>query len=216
MHRHEQAGAGTAPNTGEDPDHTGLGETELLAAVRAGDRDAVGVLYLRYRAEALSFARSLARNSHDAEDVMHEAFTKTISALDNGYGPDEKFLAYLYTAIRATAAGAWKKNARELPVETGDLDAAREPVHDARLEAVLDRAGNEKVLAALQSLPTRWQTVLWYADVLGEPPRRVAPLMGIAPNAVSALVRRARTGLRTAYLNTLANDELHAHDREGP
>jgi hypothetical protein len=35
--------------------------------------------------------------------------------------------------------------------------------------------------------------------VMGEPPRNIAPLMGIEANAVSALLIRARKGLRAAY-----------------
>lgn len=208
MQTYERVISGTTEDA--DADHPRRGEpgtddTELLARARAGDRDALGALYRKYRAKALGFARSLVRNGHDAEDVMHEALTKTFSALNNGYGPENNFLAYLYTAIRATAAAAWRKNGRELPVDTLDLGATLDPADDAKLEAVLERDGNEKILAALQSLPARWQTVLWYADVLGEPPRRIAPLLGIAPNAVSALVCRARAGLRAAYLNPVAS-----------
>ena len=53
---------------------------------------------------------------------------------------------------------------------------------------------------AFASLPARWQTVLWHLDVEREPPRRVAPLLGLEPNAVSAVAARARKGLRQAYL----------------
>jgi DNA-directed RNA polymerase specialized sigma24 family protein len=82
--------------------------------------------------------------------------------------------------------------------------------HDA--EDVLDSQDHQRVLAALQSLPKRWQTVLWYTDVLQEKPRNIAPLMGIAPNAVSALVLRARKGLREAYLNRGDRTEVDAMD----
>lgn len=125
------------------------GDPALIAAVRAGRRSAVGVLYRMYRADALGLARSLLRNDHDAEDVLHEAFAKTIKAIDNGYGPSENFLAYLYTAVKATAAGWWKTNLREVPVETGGLEQGQ--AHDGRLEAVVDRADNERILQALKS-----------------------------------------------------------------
>lgn len=62
------------------------------------------------------------------------------------------------------------------------------------------QAAHTRLLAALQSLPSNWQRVLWYADVLQEPPGRVGPLMGIPAKDVPALVRRARDGLREAYV----------------
>lgn len=176
----------------------------LILAVRDGDQDALGALYQTHRPKALAFSRSLVRDDHDAEDIFHEAFTKTMNALTNGAGPSDNFLAYLHTAVRSTAAGAWRRSSRELPAETINLDRPAAP--DPRLEAIIDRADNEQVLAALQSLPGRWQKALWYADVLQEKPRHIAPLMGIAPNAVSSLVRRARQGLRTAYAEVLHSD----------
>jgi hypothetical protein len=41
--------------------------------------------------------------------------------------------------------------------------------------------------------------VLWYAEVMGEKPRNIAPILGLEPNAVSALLIRAKAGLRAAY-----------------
>ncbi|WP_175417351.1 RNA polymerase sigma factor [Arthrobacter sp. 24S4-2] len=164
--------------------------------------DASGLLYQAHRKAALAFARSIVRDTNDAEDVFHEAFTKTIQAITNGAGPSENFLAYLNTAVRTTAAGWWKRNSRELPVETGDLDhcVPRDPRDE---EDLLDHAAYEHVIAALLSLPERWQKVLWYADVLQHKPRHIATLMGITPNAASALILRARNGLRGAYADML-------------
>lgn len=185
----------------------GDGESALIAAVRAGDQEALGVLYGMYRQEALSFARSLMRDGHDAEDVFQEAFTKTIAAISRGFGPNENFLAYLYTAVRATAAGWWRRSQRERPIdseefETGPFGASQG--HDDWMDAVLiDGNDHQRIVAALQTLPERWQVVLWHADVLQDKPRHIAPVLGIAPNAVSALIRRARDGLRKAYLELL-------------
>ena len=148
----------------------------------------------------MGFARSLLRNEHDAQDVVQKAFRKTISAVDNGAGPEGNFRAYLYTAVRAGCSGWWRKNSREFPVETFVLEGP--PEHDPALDAVDQASDHEHLLQALQSLPARWQQVLWYAEVLQEPPRVISQQMGLAPNAVSALIRRARKGLRKAYLET--------------
>lgn len=185
----------TDPIVQAESGHTEEG-ARILAA-RAGDQVALAELYESHRAGALAFARSLVRTAHDAEDVFHEAFTKTINAISNGAGPSENFPAYLNTAIRATAAGWWKRSTRELPVESTVLDQTA--ANDPRLEAITDHAEHTHVLTAIQSLPERWQRVLWYADVLQHKPRHIAPLMGIGPNAVSALLRRARQGLRAAH-----------------
>lgn len=192
----------------------GNGESALIAAVRAGDQEALGVLYAMYRDEALGLARGLMRDGHDAEDVFQEAFTKTIAAMSRGFGPNENFLAYLYTAVRATAAGWWKRNQRERPIESEDLEIGSfdaGPGHDDWMDAALnDGKDHQRILAALQTLPKRWQVVLWHADVLQDKPRHIAPVLGIAPNAVSALIRRARNGLRKAYLELPDNNASSA------
>lgn len=62
----------------------------------------------------------------------------------------------------------------------------------------------------MRTLPERWRIVLWHAEVQGLPPRDIAPLMGIGANAVSALLLRARAGLRAAYeQQTLAGRPRH-------
>ena len=187
----------TSVRAGDVP--AGVGEAELLAAARAGDREAFGVLFGRHGAGALSFARSLVRNHHDAQDVLHEAFYTVIRAVDNGRGPHLSFPAYLMTAVRSTAAGHRIKAAKELPVDPAELMAFQLPGHGDEFERALGSDAGEQVRAALMSLPLSWREILLYGDVLGLPPRRVGPLMGISPNDASALLRRARTALRTAY-----------------
>lgn len=172
-------------------------ETDLIDGVRAGDPEAMAVLYGRYREPGLRFISSLMSGFQEAEDVFQEAFTKAVSAIRNGHGPTDVFGAYLNTSIRSVAATFWKKQGREQPTPDEDLDPG--PVEDPGLETVLSLFEHERIVVAMRSLPVRWRIVLWHADVLGERPRDIAPLMGIGANAVSALLIRARTGLRAAY-----------------
>jgi hypothetical protein len=62
------------------------------------------------------------------------------------------------------------------------------------------------VARAFGSLPGRWQTVLWHIEVEGDSPARVAELLGLTANGVSALAYRAREGLRRAYLQVHLQD----------
>jgi RNA polymerase sigma factor (sigma-70 family) len=172
-------------------------DSVLIAAVRAGNPAAMAVLYERHREPGLRFARTLMSGPQDAEDVLHDAFTRTVSAIRNGHGPTNTFGRYLSTCIRSAAISLWKKQAREKPVPVEDLDP--EPSEDPALENALSLFEHDDVAAAMRSLPQRWRTVLWHAEVMGEPPRNIAPILGIEPNAVSALLIRARAGLRAAY-----------------
>lgn len=172
-------------------------ESDLIDGVRAGDAESMAVLYERYREPGLRFIRGLMSGAQESEDVLHDAFAKAVGAIRNGYGPTDVFGPYLSTAIRSVAMTFWNKRVREQPAPDEDLDPG--PVDDQGLETVLTVFEQEHVAAAMRSLPERWRTVLWYAEVMGEKPRNIAPILGLEPNAVSALLIRAKAGLRTAY-----------------
>lgn len=183
------------------PAAAGHSDTDLvlISGVRAGDPAAMGVLYDRHRDQALRFARALLSGPQDAEDVLHEAFTRAVTAIRNGHGPTTTFGPYLSTCIRSAANSLWQKQAREKPAPVEDLDPG--PSEDPALENALSVFEHEDIAMAMamRSLPMRWRMVLWHAEVMGEPPRDIAPILGLEPNAVSALLIRARAGLRTAY-----------------
>ncbi len=171
-------------------------DAKLIAAVRGGDADAYGMLYTRHADAARRLARALARNHSDADDLVAEAFTKLLGILKAGGGPDLAFRAYLLTSVRNTF---YDRIRRERKVQlTDDLSE-----HDSGEEFVDPSVENlERTLAAraFAKLPERWQAVLWHTEVEGESPAKVAPIVGLTPNGVSALAYRARERLRQAYL----------------
>lgn len=57
-------------------------------------------------------------------------------------------------------------------------------------------------------MPERWRAVLWRIEIEDLRPREIAPLLGLTPNAVSALAVRAREGLREAYLAAHLNKRI--------
>lgn len=78
------------------------------------------------------------------------------------------------------------------------------------LSALEDRARSAEVLAAFQALPERWQRVLWLTEVEEASRTEIAALLGLKPNAVSALVRRARKGLRQEWLTEQIHPDLRS------
>jgi hypothetical protein len=53
---------------------------------------------------------------------------------------------------------------------------------------------------AVGRLPVRWQRALWLTEVEGHEPAELAALLGVPEAGAAALARRAREGLRLAYL----------------
>ena len=190
----------TAP-TGGTEQH-GPSDAELIAAVRNGNTSAYGTLYERHVGAAYNLARQLARSNAEADDLVAEAFAKLLDTLRAGKGPDSAFRAYLLTSLRHVAYDKARREKRidlneDMSEVTGALGGALTvPFSDTAV------AGLERSMAAqaFARLPERWQMVLWHTEIEQQTPAEIAPLLGLSPNAVSALAYRAREALRQAYL----------------
>ncbi len=187
----------------------GRTDAELLAALRGGDKYAYAALWERHSGAAQRYAHRLSPSR--AEDLVSESFLAIYQQVTTtDAGPQFAFRSYLKTVMR-NAAIRWSKEADRL-VLTDDLEGVDE--RDALSIAESDSDAGD-VLAALQALPERWQRVLWLAEVAEAGRPEIARELKIKPNAVSALQRRARTGLKYQWLTlqvpaALRNDESHA------
>lgn len=179
-----------------------LDDGELLAMARTGHQDAYAALFERYSYAAHRLARHLGQKE-DSDDVVSEAFAQVLDLIGRGKGPDRAFRAYLFTTVRHECGRRAKARRRVMP--TDDLQQIDSPVPFGGGQ--LDTFEREVVQGAFESLPARWRTVLWHLDVEGRKPHELGPLLDLSPNSVSALVYRARAGLREAYLQQHVRDQ---------
>lgn len=169
-------------------------DAELLSLLRAGETEAYTELWRRHIQAALRVARRLAPGQ--ADDLASESFLAVYHQVTvAGNGPEGSFRAYLFATIRNTAM-SWHRRARLL--ET-DPDIEEIELNDG-LSALEDRIRSAEILEAFEALPERWQRVLWLTEVAKAKRPQIAAEFGIKPNAVSALHRRARAGLRLQWL----------------
>lgn len=177
-------------------------DRDLLARVRDGDDSAYGELFSRHADAVRRFSLRHVREAAEADDLTAEAFFRMLQAIRRGSGPTDHVRTYLLTVARRVA-WEWSGRRRDVPVEDEELSRRVEPVADNAAR----RAEHSLITRAFTSLPERWRAVLWRVEVEGERPATVAPHFGLSPNAMSALARRAREGLRAAYLQAhLADD----------
>ncbi|GAA3891410.1 hypothetical protein GCM10022381_36630 [Leifsonia kafniensis] len=169
-------------------------DVELVELVRKGNTQAFAVLWQRHAEPGKAVARGYS-TSQDPDDLVAEAFTKIFQSIQAGKGPTTAFRAYLFTTIRNVSA-SWGRSSKESSAD--ELDDLVDPktLEDESL-AALDRS---LTASAFRSLPTRWQEALWYSEVESLSVQQIAPLLGMKPNAVSALTFRAREGLRQAWI----------------
>lgn len=179
-------------------DQLGLDEcddAQLITMARSGSQDAYAELFNRYSYAGRRLARHLGQGE-DSDDVVAEAFAQVLDLVRRGKGPDRAFRAYLFTTIRHECGRRAKARKRVMPTDDDTQIDTAVPFGDGQLDDFEKTA----VRAAYESLPDRWRTVLWHLDVEGRKPQELGPLMDLSANSVSALVYRARSGLREAYL----------------
>ncbi|HEU5110415.1 MAG TPA: sigma-70 family RNA polymerase sigma factor [Micromonosporaceae bacterium] len=171
-------------------------ESDLLAAVRAGDTTAYASLYRTHVAVARRLAHVLVRDATEAEDLVAEAFAKVLATMRRGRGPRRAFRAYLLTTLRHLRASRAGREARLELTDDFSRYETGEPFADPTV-AALDRSYAAR---AFGKLPERWRLVLWHTEVEGDSPAHVARVLGLTPNGVAVLAHRARERLRQMYL----------------
>lgn len=172
-----------------------LDDDRLTVMVREGDTDAYAVLYDRHLYSARRLARHLGQGE-DTDDVVAGAFERILDLLQRGKGPDHAFRSYLLTAVRHESGRRAKAAQRVRPTDDDSVIDSAVAFNAGRLDGFEASA----IRAAYESLSVRWRQVLWHIDVEGLTPGELSEVMDLQPNSVSALVYRARSGLRDAYL----------------
>ncbi|MGW5743706.1 sigma-70 family RNA polymerase sigma factor [Amycolatopsis sp. NPDC003861] len=193
-----------------------LVDAELLTRVRAGITEDYGVLFERHHAAARAQARQLTTSSLEADDLVAEAFAKTLKIIHGGGGPTRSFRAYLFTTLRHIAYTETRRARRLVLTDSVEATAIDADVPQVIAQPFQDTAVArlEHTLAALAfaRLPCRWQEVLWRTEIRGLTAASVAAGMHLSPNAVSALAYRAREGLRQAYLQAHVTEDTRRAD----
>lgn len=196
-----------------DPEND-ISDRTLLLQLRNGDADAYTELWRRHVSAALTVARRILPTH--AEDLVSESFLAVYHQVTvSGGGPTTSFRAYLFTVIRNTAQ-RWQRDNERLSLASNieDIEQLSEVDASDTLDLLSRESTSAELLAAMTSLPERWQRVLWLTEVEEASRRQIAQELGIGTNAVSQLHRRARSGLRMNWLDqqiphSLRDDQVH-------
>jgi len=157
-------------------------------AARAGDRDGVRVLYVRYADSVYGYARSIVRDHRDAEDVTQHVFLKLMTVIDRYEPRSIPFAAWLLKITRNAAIDHVRAR-RAVPC--GDVRSPSEPAGEERA-AHCRRSLRE----ALDRLPEDQRRVVVLRHVTGLAPAEIASEMGRSEQSVYALHHKGRRAMR--------------------
>lgn len=165
--------------------------SQLMARAQAGDVDAFGELYSRYRPSVLAYARS--RHPGLAEDIAQDVFVRALGSLHRWVDQGKSPAAWLQTITANVCHDRFTRSPERrlnLVYEMPDVPDRPDRTDPAAL-AMQDLARREVLVALLELTdPQREAVVLFYLREMSL--IEVAEVMGRAEGAVKALLHRAR------------------------
>lgn len=149
------------------------------------------------------FARTLARDEAEADDLVQETYLKALAAFDS-FREGTNCKAWLFRILRNTFINRVRQASREVEVEE-----AKELLDSTAIEPWSSRAfyrgpeanvvlmfARERIEEALNSLPCDYKTVVVLADVEDLSYKEIAEVMGCPIGTVMSRLFRARRMLR--------------------
>ena len=168
------------------------------------DSEAIDEAYLRI----LRYARTLARDATEAEDLTQEVFVKAFRARDTLRDPQAR-LTWLYRITTHTWVDRVRQRARR-PEESEDaVEEAELADAGPGLQQVIEQSDMSAcVQDYLVELPDGYRAVLLLHDLHELPGPQIAEMLDLSVGTVKIRLHRARLKLRAA----LAAGCLFSHD----
>ncbi len=188
-HRTEEASAGD------------LTDETLVEAFRLGDVHAFDQLFARYRQPIFGYVYRSVGGAAIAEELTQDVFLKVFLHL-NRVHVDAGFRTWIYRIATTTCIDAHRMASRRPLVALDDARLEDSPCvakSDDPVERQLGREQQRDVRMALDVLPARYRQVLVLRQFHDLTYAELAEVLGIAVEAVTSLVHRARQAFRDAY-----------------
>lgn len=186
--------------------------SELLAAVRLGDRTAFRALYDRFGAELLALCERILRQRVDAEDTVAEVFWEVWKRRDRYDVMRGPARPYLMTLARSRAIDRLRSHSArpEVRADSGwrlneqDSLAGGSPTPD---ETASQSEMRVRIIAAIAELDARQREAMELAYYEGLSHQQIAERLGSPLGTVKTHIRRGLKKLRYALQGLQAEDD---------
>jgi RNA polymerase sigma-70 factor (ECF subfamily) len=150
-----------------------------------------------------NFARWLAQDSNDAEDLVQETYLK---ALDNfaSFRSGTNFRAWIFRILRNNFLSSCSKLERRMTVAMDSEEDGPEQAVDAETpETILmNRFSSQRVQRAFDDLPAHYRETLLLCEVEEMSYQEIAEILAIPMGTVMSRLARARKAVRKSLLST--------------
>ena len=195
----------------------------LLAAVGAGDEDAMMELVRRFGGELYRVALRVTGRREDAEEAVQDAFLQVLRKARTFEGR-AAVRTWIYSIALNAARMRRRSQARHTEREVATIEdyfrddgAYREQVISFALpdQGVLSDEARATIAAALGKIPALDRTIVVLADQEDMTAREISAVLGLTEPAVKSRLHRARMALRGYLADYFRSPDIassHPHD----
>lgn len=168
----------------------------LLRRIARGQEDALAELIRRYQGRLYQLAFRLLKDPSEAEDALQEIFLKVYEHAGR-FEPVSTVSAWLHRITANHCLNRLRARRPADPLDNGG--AAMLPAAEANpLEALEEKELSKKLERLLTEMPERQSQALMLKQFGGLSYQEIGELMGLSPDAVDGLIKRARQFLKKA------------------
>lgn len=169
---------------------SGVGENDLAARIRRGERSALREVYDRTQQRLYRFALAMAGNADEAGDALQETFVQLVRRPEQFDPARGSIEAFLYGVLR-NRLRQQRRQRRDF-VQEFDWEECEETGDETLLEGMLRSAQVELVREAVLSLPTHYREVVVLIELEETSYDEAAEALGIPVGTIRSRLSRAR------------------------
>jgi RNA polymerase sigma-70 factor (ECF subfamily) len=189
-----------------------MSDEELMAQVRNGVGEMLGVLFERYQTPLFNFYLRLTGERSTSEDLVQEVFFRILK-YRRSYRPETQFRAWIYQIARNARVDHLRRRKPEASWEP-EMSPAFEPIDTA--EDTMQQSQETALLhRALMQLPEEKREVLVLSRFQDLKYEEIAQLLGCELGTVKTRVHRALQELREIFHQLQSGKPWRGSSSEG-
>lgn len=162
---------------------------ELIGRCKAGERQALDLLYQQYRPQFLIICKQYTKDDSVAEDLLHDAFVVILTSLDK-LRDDERLESWMTSIVR-NVGYHYREHLKKEQATLLQIGKESEGMMETALSP-----DYEQLLALVSQLPQGYQQVFRLSVFEGLSHQEISQLLGIAPHSSSSQLSHAKRMLQ--------------------
>jgi RNA polymerase sigma-70 factor, ECF subfamily len=141
-----------------------------------------------------NFARWLAQDASEAEDLVQETYAKALRGF-SGFQAGTNFRAWIFRILRNSFLTSRSGLKTKIEIDEDGVDAVPSPAPTAE-DILIAESQRERVRDALTDLPVPYREILLLCEVEAMSYEEIAQVLAVPTSTVMSRLHRARKALR--------------------